>query len=169
MVSQFKDITNMKFGRLTVLERAENDKHGNAMWRCACSCGKEKVVLGTSLRKGSTTSCGCKNIEIVKGLKMSAACAHNRSVELVQKTFLPGLTRKPGKNNTSGVKGVRFNKHIGKWQAVINFQGKRIFLGYFNRFDDAVKARKLAEEEYYEPVLNRHGRTIKEGSDANRI
>ena len=29
------------------------------MWLCACECGNKKVILGKSLRNGSTTSCGC--------------------------------------------------------------------------------------------------------------
>ena len=53
------DMTNKKFGRLTVLQRAENDRHGNACWLCECDCGSQKVVLGSSLRKGLTVSCGC--------------------------------------------------------------------------------------------------------------
>ena len=156
------DMVQKKFGRLTVIDRAANDKYGNTMWICKCSCGNETVVLGNSLRRGLTTSCGCRNREIVTALNMQAVRSHNNSVELVDNTFLPGLTRKPGKNSTTGVKGVRYKVQAGKWQARIDFQGNRIFLGYFDSFDDAVKARKAAEEKYYEPVLNRHGRSLME-------
>lgn len=53
------DLIGQVFGDLTVIERAEND--GNyAQWRCICSCGKEKIIRGTSLRNGSSQSCGCK-------------------------------------------------------------------------------------------------------------
>lgn len=53
--------TNMvgqKYERLVVLDRATNDKHNNARWRCACECGQETVVVGSLLRKGKTRSCG---------------------------------------------------------------------------------------------------------------
>lgn len=46
-----------KYGRLTVIERAEN--RNGVRWRCRCECGKEIEVLGTSLRSGNTKSCGC--------------------------------------------------------------------------------------------------------------
>ena len=51
------DLTGQRFGRLVVigLERRDN----GAIWRCRCDCGKEHVVRGTSLRAGSTESCGC--------------------------------------------------------------------------------------------------------------
>lgn len=55
----FKDETGNKYGRLTVLERAENNKYGKAQWLCKCDCGSLHVVLGSSLRNGSTKSCGC--------------------------------------------------------------------------------------------------------------
>ena len=57
------DLTGQKFGRLTVLKRAENYISPNggkrAQWLCKCECGKEVVVLGKNLRKGLTRSCGC--------------------------------------------------------------------------------------------------------------
>lgn len=53
------------------------------------------------------------------------------------------------KDNTSGVTGVCFDKRIN-WYSQIKVKGqKRITLGYFNDFDDAVKARKNAEEKYF--------------------
>lgn len=56
---QFIDLTNQKFGRLIVLEKAHNDKWGNLQWLCRCECGSEKIILGSSLRSGDTKSCGC--------------------------------------------------------------------------------------------------------------
>lgn len=50
--------------------------------------------------------------------------------------------------NTSGVKGVYWKKENQKWQAIIGYKGKQIHLGYFEKFEDAVKARKTAEEKY---------------------
>lgn len=58
-MSKLKDLTGMKFGRLTVIERAENDKLGKARWLCKCDCGNETVVGGAFLRLGQSTSCGC--------------------------------------------------------------------------------------------------------------
>lgn len=52
-------------------------------------------------------------------------------------------------NNTSGVIGVYWNKKEQKWKAQINYNYKRIFLGTFENFTDAVKARKEAEEKYF--------------------
>jgi hypothetical protein len=43
-------------------------------------------------------------------------------------------------NNTSGCKGVRFNKQNNKWRASIMFQNKNQHLGYFFNIEDAKQA-----------------------------
>ena len=53
------DLTGQKFGKLTVLSRAENGKDRKSRWLCLCDCGNKKVVSGRYLRMGNTTSCGC--------------------------------------------------------------------------------------------------------------
>lgn len=53
------------------------------------------------------------------------------------------------KSNTSGVKGVHMVKRSGKWQARISYKGERIVLGTFEKFEDAVEARRKAEELYF--------------------
>lgn len=58
------DLTGQKFGRLTVISRAGNDKDGRAKWLCRCDCGNERRILGKSLRNGHTQSCGCLNKEV---------------------------------------------------------------------------------------------------------
>lgn len=52
------------------------------------------------------------------------------------------------KTNTSGVKGVSFDKVNNKWKAQITVNYKGINLGRYKDFDDAVAARKQAEIKY---------------------
>lgn len=52
-------------------------------------------------------------------------------------------------DNTFGVVGICWAKRENKWLARITVDGKEIFLGYFDKFEDAVKARKEAEEKYF--------------------
>ena len=53
------DITGQRFGRLTVVKRVENSKHGSTRWLCRCSCGNYKVFPGRDIRTGHTKSGGC--------------------------------------------------------------------------------------------------------------
>ena len=52
------------------------------------------------------------------------------------------------RSNTSGHTGVRWNKINNKWRAVIVVDAKEINLGSFLKLDDAIKARKLAEQKF---------------------
>lgn len=53
------DLTNEKFGRLTVVAR-----HQGKYWRCMCDCGAERIVPSDKLRSGHTRSCGCLRAEV---------------------------------------------------------------------------------------------------------
>lgn len=58
------DLTGQTFGRLTVIERAEN-RGRRVAWRCRCECGAETDVTSGSLRSGKSRSCGCLQRERV--------------------------------------------------------------------------------------------------------
>lgn len=53
------DLIGQIFGKLKVLQRASNNRWGNPRWWCQCDCGNSKITEGSSLRNGSTRSCGC--------------------------------------------------------------------------------------------------------------
>jgi hypothetical protein len=67
-----------------------------------------------------------------------------------------GKNRKMARNNTSGMSGVNFDVTSGKWVARAGDNMKRKHLGRFDTFEEAVEARRKAEEElgYHE----NHGR-----------
>lgn len=61
-MSKTKDLTGLKFGKLTVTERdrtiTKNGKKYNT-WKCQCVCGNETIELGIELSRGQVYSCGC--------------------------------------------------------------------------------------------------------------
>ena len=67
-----KDLTGQTFGKLAVIERADDYVTPKGVhrvaWKCKCSCGREKVVTAISLSSGKTKSCGfCKHDDKYKG------------------------------------------------------------------------------------------------------
>src|SRR5580765_442212 len=58
-----------RFERLVVVRKLDSDISGNSRWECACDCGATKQVLGSSLRYGSTKSCGCLQREVAGKLR----------------------------------------------------------------------------------------------------
>jgi hypothetical protein len=73
------DLTGQKFERLSVKEFAGRTKHGAAIWRCECKCGKVITALGQDLKSGHTRSCGCLKLEAIRGNQYAVkhgACDH---------------------------------------------------------------------------------------------
>ena len=62
-MGKFIDLTGNRYGRLFVIERAENKKRNNnktrIMWKCVCDCGNTVIVESAHLRSGHSQSCGC--------------------------------------------------------------------------------------------------------------
>lgn len=57
-MTKVQDLTGQTFGRLSVIERAEN-RGGRRYWLCSCECGKQKEVEAQNLKSGRVLSCGC--------------------------------------------------------------------------------------------------------------
>ena len=68
--NNFKDLTNERFGKLTVIKCA-GKKNKKYYWECLCDCGNKITVVGTALTNKNTQSCGClksigeSNIELI--------------------------------------------------------------------------------------------------------
>jgi hypothetical protein len=61
----FIDLDGVVFNRLTVVGYA-GAKHGAALWWCECSCGTKYLrIVGASLRRGITQSCGCYRLDLI--------------------------------------------------------------------------------------------------------
>lgn len=58
-----KDLSNKRFGKLVVIDRAgsyvNNSGTKNATWNCLCDCGVYKTVKSCDLISGKVSSCGC--------------------------------------------------------------------------------------------------------------
>lgn len=65
-MAKFKDLTNKRFGKLIVLQRAENDRQDILRWLCRCDCEKTSVVRSNALTSGNTKSCGCYGRECLE-------------------------------------------------------------------------------------------------------
>ena len=53
------DIMGQRFGKLIVVEYAGKNKFNFVQWKCLCDCGSYRIAIGTTLRQGRVTHCGC--------------------------------------------------------------------------------------------------------------
>ena len=68
-----------------------------------------------------------------------------------------GANRRKSSNNTSGLKGVHWNKYAGKWRARIKVGGTIIHLGYFTDKDEAHAAYNAAAKKHFGEFANNGG------------
>ena len=58
-MAKCKDLTGIRYGRLTVVKRVENSRSGSSQWLCRCDCGEERIHTAGTLNYGVVLSCGC--------------------------------------------------------------------------------------------------------------
>lgn len=86
-----------------------------------------------------------KTIDHINGDKLDNRIENLRAATVGQNQH----NRKTNANNTSGYKGVWWNKASKKWAAGIKLEGKRIHLGYFDNVEEAAEVVRKAREELH--------------------
>lgn len=136
---ELDDLSGQRFGKLTVLS-FHGKANGHRTWNCRCDCGKETVVRESNLKNSLSKSCGCEH-------------SPKKILHFVGGTCLEHLqTNHISKANTSGVRGVYFNKQRKKWVAQIMLRGKCHYLGGYDSFNEAVQARKRGEKMFLDVI-----------------
>lgn len=92
-----------RFGRLVVKSMAERKVGDPIRYICQCDCGNITTVLGYSLRKGNTVSCGCYSKEVSRKIGASSKGRPSKAVpNLVGKRFGSLFVLEREKSNDSG-------------------------------------------------------------------
>lgn len=132
------DITGRKFERLTAkYPLPKRDSKGGVIWHCECECGNEVDLSYNVLMYSEIRSCGCWKRERESRLIELLTHISGTSIDAIK-------SKKVRADSTTGVTGVYLQK--GKYVAKIVFQSKQYQLGRFDDINDAIQARKEAEE-----------------------
>ena len=95
-----ENLVGQKFGRLMVVEKAEDHIYSSgahrSRYKCRCECGNEIITMANSLKNGACKSCGCLQKE--KASKV-------RSVDLVGQRFgrLTVLAKSKKRNKSNNI------------------------------------------------------------------
>ena len=139
-MGKFIDLTKQKFGRLTVIERKENNKRKNAQWLCQCNCGNYSIVVARDLRNSNTKSCGC----FQKDQTRSASYIHGYgSVKIKNRTYKTWAQMHHRCNNPNsqnyknyGGRGIKVCKKWWKFEGFLQDMGERPLNMSIDRIDN---------------------------------
>jgi hypothetical protein len=109
------NLTGLRFNRILVLQEIpERNKNNHILYLCKCDCGTIKEILGSSLRSGSTQSCGC--------LQKEKATTHGMENTLIYKTYQSMHDRCYNPNNPRYINwGGRGITVCDRWHSFENF------------------------------------------------
>lgn len=113
----FIDLTGQKFGKLTVVKRAENVKR-KVYWDCVCECGESKTIVSSSIIGGHTKSCGCLKAETIGNIRathrMSNTTEYNSWRAMVERC----TNQKYRYYHEYGGRGIKI---CDRWKSFANF------------------------------------------------
>ena len=110
------DMSNFENETLKIIERFGSDKKGIALWKTKCKiCGNIFITRGSSIRNGTTNSCGC--VHSLNEQKITQLLIEN-NIEFSTQYVFPDLK--------SNGRSLRFDFAIfnqGKLHHLIEFNG----------------------------------------------
>lgn len=113
-----KDITGLRFGRLTVLGLYERGRRGRHIrWLCQCDCGKTIIIWGAN----RPNSCGCSR---------PGHPIHGQSFSLTYKSWSSMMQRcynpKSVQYRWYGGRGIRACERWHKFENLLSDMGERL-------------------------------------------
>lgn len=133
-------------GKVALVDEEDFEKLNNHKW-CFDGNYAQRREFGKSIRMHTQLMNPPKGREVdhINRNKLDNRKSNLRVVSKSINRFNTGMLP----NNTSGVKGVVWDKINSKWRSQIQVMGKGLSLGRFSNMDDAIKSRLKAERKYY--------------------
>lgn len=152
-----KNIIGLKYNKLTVAKPTNKRRNHMIVYECICECGTKRTATSDQLKNGEITRCikcatKLKRATLRKYAKINDM--HRYDVDGSNRSIISD--KRHNSNNTSGYKGVTWDKSKKKWRAQIVFKNKAYYLGRYSKIEDAIEARKNAEDKYFKPYLEKN-------------
>lgn len=143
-MGKFIDLTGKRFGRLTVLGRAENE-NGKVLWNCICDCGNTKVHTSGRLNSGVIASCGC----LLRERTIERNTKHGKSRTRLYSTW------REMKRRCYNEKRVKY-KDYGARGIIVCDEWKNDFMNFYNwamanGYADNLSIDRIDNDGNYEP------------------
>lgn len=156
-MSKCKNLSNCKFGRLTVLYRCEDyigkNNRKQVQWLCLCECGNYTKVVANNLLSGNTQSCGCYHIDTARNTIIQTNYKHgDATINDIKRLYHIWIAMKARCNNPTAHAyeqyGGREIKVCPEWNDnYLNFKDWALSHGY----NDNLSIDRIDNNKGYEP------------------
>lgn len=121
-------------------------RRGSIIVKCRClRCGQETAIYLTKVLHGEARQCAeCARKNLKTGMDLLKESAIDGTNVLSIKKG-----RAVNKNSTTKATGISYMAQCGKYRAYIFFRRKQYYLGLYSDLEDAIRARKEAEEKMF--------------------
>lgn len=91
---EFEDISGRSYGRWKVLNRVKSTRKNAIKWLCECSCENKttREILGSTLKNGTSKSCGCMQKEEGLTHNLSKTRIYRIRMMMIQRCYNPVST-----------------------------------------------------------------------------
>ena len=150
-ISKLVDLTDKRFGKLFVLERAEDYVLSSGrklvQWLCLCDCGEKVLVIGDNLKNGNTTSCGCYKKKLMQQKQIKHGLSGSRISVIYQHMKDRCFNKNDKRYDNYGGRGITIcNEWLGE-NGFINFYNWSMANGY----NDNLTIDRIDVNGNYEP------------------
>ena len=136
-----KPLIGKRFHYLTVKNIIQTSKN-QYRYLCQCDCGEFTLASRFQLTSDSKKDCGC-------GLGITP-----RAISRAQQLQTSGKIRSSKSHSNTGYKGIHKRKRaLHPYTVQLTCQGLHMHIGSFATLEEAIAARKAAEEKYYHPLI----------------
>jgi hypothetical protein len=141
-----EEMIDKEFGRYTVISLAPRDSGGRAKALCRCQCGTEKIVDCYSLKKGTSTSCGCRRDEVTTARNITHGMCGTREHNIWRSMILRCTQESRGDYKHYGGKGVKI---CDEWLGEKGFENFYSHIGPCPSLDHTIDRKE--SNGHYEP------------------
>lgn len=157
------EVIGKEVNGIEVLRLSGRDEKSRLYVDVVCPrCGKEFTTMLSNVKKGIGSCKDCRKGNLEEGHKIARdAWVDGTSILAI----MPD--RALNKNSTTGYKGVNRRKD-GKYRAYIYFKRKQYHLGVYDKMEQAIEARRIAEEKIFGDFLEWYAEKFPERWDRVR-
>ena len=114
-------------------------------------CGQDVYLHRLLTKTPLFFDASSKDVEIIDHINRNRCDNRTENLRTIKKSENP-VNCSIYSNNKSGYKGISWLERLQKWQVNIQYKNKNHYIGVFENIDDAILARKQAEQDVFGKV-----------------